>query len=179
MPEQSFDCVLKHYIETHPFKMMAIIEKEDGDLFKVCYANQSLKKYFLCEDKVSVDDFFGDFSSFIKNEMGLFQRNRVHKKQVEWCHHGQDVLLEIHMQRKVTDCQREFFIVELHILQDLLEERQARTEFEHKYTSVIDHNLDPIISINDKLYSESKYFGMESVWVSPKGFRRRFVAKFC
>ncbi|AOV09245.1 hypothetical protein BI350_13290 [Sporosarcina ureilytica] len=55
------------------------------------------------------------------------------------------------MQKKVTDCQRELFIVELRILQDLHEERQVRTEFEHKYTSVIDDNLDPIISINEKL----------------------------
>jgi len=34
------------------------------------------------------------------------------------------------------------------LLDELMMERKTRLEFEHKYMSVIDHNLDPIITIN-------------------------------
>ena len=61
---------------------------------------------------------------------------------------GTSVLFELDFQRHTEEHEREIIIIELRERLDTETERKSQTELQHKYNSVIEHNLDPIITID-------------------------------
>ena len=71
---------------------------------------------------------------------------------------GTNVLFELDFQRHTEEYEREIIIIELRERLDTVTERKSQTELQHKYNSVIEHNLDPIITIDQNfkiIYCES------------------------
>lgn len=138
------------YVNEHPNSMSIIIGKAGSSIYEVLFANTSAITYFLSEIQKPATQFFGRFWSEIKREIRYLKTDSIHTVNIEIMNQGNQELFELFLQQSSDKDGRELIFVELRDRKDVIDERQLKTELQHKYVSVIDHNLDPIFSINEE-----------------------------
>ncbi|KAA0966675.1 EAL domain-containing protein [Sporosarcina sp. ANT_H38] len=143
--EERLDKIIESYIFDHSFKMTILIEKNKLGNFDVLYANSLAVQYFSAEVQQSADCFFGDLWIPIKRKLQT-QTNIM--TEIQSNRDGTNVLFELDIQCHTEKCEREIIFIDLRERLDIKAERESQTELLHKYNSVIEHNLDPIITID-------------------------------
>jgi diguanylate cyclase (GGDEF)-like protein/PAS domain S-box-containing protein len=146
--EERLEKVIGTYIFDHSFKMTILIEKNKQGNFDVLYANSLAAHYFSADANQSAASFFCDLWIPIKRRM---QKSNYHSNfttEIQSMRDGGPVLFELDFQRYAEEYEREVIVIELRERLDIATEREFQTELQHKYNSVIEHNLDPIITID-------------------------------
>ncbi|MEK5040888.1 sensor domain-containing protein [Sporosarcina sp. FSL K6-3457] len=146
-----FEKIIESYIFEHSFNMFIIIGKNNQNDFDVLYANSLAIQCFSEEINQSASCFFGDFWKPINRKLRKLPSNSTYKTEVNVIKNKERILYEIDLQHRTVDSGNEFVCIGLRERMDIFADRESLTMLEHKYTSVIDHNLDPIITINKKL----------------------------
>jgi len=146
--EERLEKVVESYILNHSFKMTIFVEKNEQGKFDVLYANSLARHYFSTEIEQSAASFFGDLWIPIKRRIRKLQHQTNFTTEIQSIRGGSGVLLELDFQRHTEEHEREIIIIELRERQDTVTERKSQSELQHKYNSVIEHNLDPIITID-------------------------------
>ncbi len=146
---------LKRIIESsifdQPFKMSILIKKNGQDDFDVLYANSLAMYYFSKEVPSSAECFFKGSWTILLRKLRKLQSHSDYPTEIQLMQDGMNVLFELDFQCRTEDFGEEFIFIELRERLDLTDERELQTELQHKYNSVIDHNLDPILTINQNL----------------------------
>ncbi len=142
-----FEKVIESYIFEHSFSMLIIISKNDQDDCNVLYANSLALSYFSKEVHQSAACFFGDLWRPIELEMRNLHIDSTYTTEI---HSTSDVLFELDIHHRTDEDGQKFTFIELRERVDTAAERKMLTELQHKYSSVIDNNLDPIITIDKK-----------------------------
>jgi diguanylate cyclase (GGDEF)-like protein/PAS domain S-box-containing protein len=143
--------VIESYIFDHSFKMTILVEKNKQGNFDVLYANSLAMHYFSADVQQPAASFFGDLWTPIKRGMGKSQKKSGSTTEIQWIRDGASALFELDFQRFTEEDEPEITVIELRERLDIAIERESQTELQHKYNSVIDHNLDPIITIDQNL----------------------------
>lgn len=146
--EERLEKIVESYILNHSFKMTIFVEKNEQGNFDVLYANSLAKHYFSTEIEQSAASFFGDLWIPIKRRIGKSQKQSDFTTEIHSIRGGTDVLFELDFQRHTEENEQEIIIIELRERPDTITARKSQSELQHKYNSVIEHNLDPIITIN-------------------------------
>lgn len=141
---------IEKYVNEHPYTMSILIGEANHGVYEVLYANSLALNYFTAEIQMSAKQFFGDFWSKINREKDYLKNSPVHTTEIELLIDEEMALFQLDLQKSKENEGREVIFIELRDRMDKVVERDLRTEFQHKYASVIDHNLDPIISIDEK-----------------------------
>ena len=146
--EERLEKVVESYIFNHFFKMTIFIERNEQDKFDVLYANSLARQYFSTEIEQSATSFFGDLWIPIKRRMRKLQNQSNFSTEIQSMRDGLDRLYELDFQRHTEEYEREIIVIELRERLDSVTARKSQSELQHKYNSVIENNLDPIITID-------------------------------
>lgn len=146
--EERLEEVIKSYIFNHSFKMTIFVEKNKQGKFDVLYANSLAKQYFSVDIEQSAASFLCDMWIPIKRKMRKLQKQSNFTTEIHSMRGGTSVLFELDFQRHIEEYEREIIVIELRERLDTKTERKSQKELRHKYNSVIEHNLDPIITID-------------------------------
>lgn len=143
--EERLEKIIESYIFDHSFKMTILVEKKKQGNFDVLYANSLAVQYFSAETQQSAARFFGDL--WIPIKLKLQCQTNI-STEILLNRDGTSVLFELDIQCHAEKCEREIIFIDLRERLDIKAERESHTEVLHKYNSVIEHNLDPIITID-------------------------------
>ncbi|WP_318615971.1 EAL domain-containing protein [Sporosarcina sp. YIM B06819] len=146
-----FEKVIESYILGHSFNMFILVGKNKKNDFNVLYANLLAIEYFSQEVSQSASSFLGDFWKPIKRKMTKLSIDSAIKTKIKVSRGTSSLLFELDLQHYTDELGDEFICIGLCERTDMIANEKNSTILEHKYASVIDHNLDPIITINNKL----------------------------
>lgn len=149
--EERLEKIIASYIFDHSFKMSILIEKNKQGVFEVCYANSLALHYFSGVANQSAASFFGGLWIPINRKLQKRQNQSSCPAEIRATHNEMSVLFEVGFQYHNEEHGGEVIIIELHERDDIAAERELQKELQHKYNSIIDHNLDPIITIDRNL----------------------------
>ncbi|NYF24059.1 bifunctional diguanylate cyclase/phosphodiesterase [Sporosarcina sp. JAI121] len=149
--EDQLSRVMESFILDHSFKMSILIKKSRLEEHSVVYANALALRYFSADIPSSASDFFGECWVPINRKMRKLHNYSDRVTEFERLQNGVNVLYEVEFQFRTEDCGCEYICIVLCERQDIAVERASHNEIRHKYQSVIDHNLDPIITIDQNL----------------------------
>jgi len=139
---------LQHFMHEHPFRLTVLIGQNEEDEYEVLYANTLALDFFSGELHMPVTRFFGDvWLNIVKQITGL-NSHSTNTVEFDITRGGETVLFKVDIHKNEDHEQGGILLIELRERQDIASERVLRAQLQHKYTSVIDHNLDPIISID-------------------------------
>ncbi|MCG7334236.1 EAL domain-containing protein [Sporosarcina sp. ACRSM] len=138
------------YIHEHPFNMSILLQKNAQEDFEVLYANTLALQHFNGHQNQRAADFFGEVWTMIEQSLSHLHRKNHHATEIVLDKNGANSLFEISVQQSEEDGNFSIF-VQMCERMDLLTEREKWQEFQQKYMSVINHNLDPIFLVNRKL----------------------------
>lgn len=146
-----FEKIIESYVFEHSFNMFVLIGKSNQNDYDVFYANSLAIQYFSKEVSQSAASFFGGLWKPIKRNLRKLPIDSAYKTEIQVIKDKANVLYELDLQHRTDEFGHEFICVGLRERMDLVADRESSTMLEHKYTSVIDHNLDPIITIDKSL----------------------------
>ncbi len=146
--EERLEKVIESYIFNHSFKMTLFVEKNKQGKFDVLYANSLAMHYFSADIEQSAASYFCELWIPIKRRMRKLQNHSNVTTEIQSMWRGTSVLFELDFQRHTEEYEREIIVIELRERLDTATERESQTELQHKYNSVIEHNLDPILTID-------------------------------
>jgi diguanylate cyclase (GGDEF)-like protein/PAS domain S-box-containing protein len=149
--ENRLEKIIESSIFDHSFKMSILIKKNEQNDFDVIYANSLALYYFSNEVPSSVECFFNGSWTILLRKLRKLQSQSDYSTEIQLMQDGMNVLFELDFQFRTEELGDEFIFIELRERLDLTAEREAQTELQHKYNSVMDHNLDPIITIDQNL----------------------------
>ncbi|WP_342512770.1 EAL domain-containing protein [Sporosarcina sp. FSL K6-1522] len=143
--EDYFKNNVEPYIFDHPFNMSILIGKDKNGDFDVLYANKLAISYFRQESKATATKFFGDLWVPVRKKIQKLRIQRNYKTSVLL----KADLFNLDLQRRTEESGREFIFIELRNQLNTLVNRDVSSELKREYRSVIENNLDPIMSIDE------------------------------
>ncbi|WP_203246059.1 putative bifunctional diguanylate cyclase/phosphodiesterase [Sporosarcina beigongshangi] len=146
-----FEEIIESYIFGHSFNMFVLVGKTNQNDFDVIYANVLAIEYFAKEVNQSASDFFGEFWKPVLRTLKKLPMGSAYKTEIEVLKDKESILFEVDLQHYTDESGQEFICIGLCERSDIVAERESSLILEQKYTSVIDHNLDPIITIDKNL----------------------------
>lgn len=146
-----FEKIIESYIFEHSFNMFILIGKKNQNDFDVLYANSLAIQYFSEDVNQSAPCFFGDFWKPIKRKIRKLPVESTTTTEVKVVKNNESMLYELDLQHRIDEFGYELICIGLRERMDLVEVRENLSMLENKYTSVINHNLDPILTIDKKL----------------------------
>ncbi len=149
--KERLEKVIESYIFNHSFKMTIFVGENNQGKFDVLYANSLAKQYFSADIDQSAASFFCDLWIPIKRRMRKLQNQSNFTTEIQSMRGATNVLFELDFQRHIEEHEREIIIIEMRERLDTKTERKSQTELQHKYNSVIEHNLDPDHNHRSKL----------------------------
>ncbi|WHT46878.1 diguanylate cyclase [Sporosarcina thermotolerans] len=156
------------YFYNHPFDMTVLIGSGIENEWKVILANNKASHFFKEEEGVLASAFFGSIWKTIKKHLKALKVRPYTQAFLTIKTDDKDKLFELRLFRQETKEFEQTIFIELSAQDELMSEQKVRWLYEQKYMSVIDHNLDPIITVNRKnriTYANSavhKSFGYRS-----------------
>lgn len=144
-----FEKIIESYIFGHSFNMFVLIGKKNQNDFDVLYANSLAIEYFSKEVNESASTFFGTLWKPIQRNLRKLPMDSAYKTEIQVLKDKESILFEIDLQHHTDELGHEFICLGLCERMDIVADRESSLMLEHKYTSVIDHNLDPIITIDE------------------------------
>ena len=145
--KKNYELTVEKFVDEHPNTMCILIEKIDGGDFEVVYSNEIAIDYFSGKEPMSAQCFFGDFWLKIYRQMRNLNSHSNYTSEIKFTVNDEQQLFELILQQHIEN-RSEIIYIELRERLDIANERKLRNELQDKYMSVIDHNLDPIISID-------------------------------
>jgi diguanylate cyclase (GGDEF)-like protein/PAS domain S-box-containing protein len=144
----STERLIQQSIMNHPLSMFVLLKSEDGANYTVAFANDLARSFFCKTDITTPTAFFDDFWIPLSLNFDTLQRRPATKVSINHTFNGMSYHFEVLMLSILTDGLDEYLLLEISERSDLQESRELLIELQDKYQSVIDHNLDPIISID-------------------------------
>ena len=144
----SIEQLIQQSIMSHPLSMFVLLKSEDRTNYTVSFANDLALSFFDKSDESTAESFFEDF--WIPLTFNFEKLQCLLATRVSMNHRMNDKVyyFEVLLQSILRDEQDEYLLLEINERNDLLESRELLIELQDKYQSVIDHNLDPIISVD-------------------------------
>lgn len=146
--QEHHDETLCTYLQQHPHSLAILIGSMHGDDWTVLSTNEEAKRFFEESEGLDAASYFGPFWAPLRKQIGTMYSTQTSKNQIAYEIDEQAHLFESIIIRQASEHYQEMYVIELRSQEALLEEQMIRIEFEQKYMSVIEHNLDPIITIN-------------------------------
>lgn len=144
----NYEEIVKAYILEHPSTMSILIGQNDNNDFDVLFANELAKGYFLNEVNSTAAQFFGELWSVLQDKIRKLVKKRDFNTEIIRTIIGVDTLFELGFQLREKECGQAIIFIEMTERRDIAAERERHIELENKYTSFIDMNLDPIVTID-------------------------------
>ena len=145
--KKNYELTVEKFVDEHPNTMCILIEKIDEGDFEVVYSNEIAIDYFSGKERMSAQCFFGDFWLKICRQMRNLNSHSNYTSEIKFTVNDEQQLFELILQQHIEN-RSEIIYIELRERLDIANERKLRNELQDKYMSVIDHNLDPIISLD-------------------------------
>lgn len=146
--EQHIGTAMDTYFYNHPFDLVILIGCMQRNKWKVVMANHNACQFFDGNAGEASTDFFDGHWMTINRQLNKL-KNRSHMKTYFSFSIGdKDRLHEMNMYNQQSEEYDQLILIELRQQDDLMMEKKLRREYEQKYMSVINHNLDPIITVN-------------------------------
>jgi len=149
--EDQVEKIVESSIFNHSFKMSILIKRNEQEGFDVLYANALALQYFSREVPLAAQDFFGDMWESFTQIIHKYHNHLDFATELQVMQNGVKVLMELDFQFRAQESEGEYIYVELRERKDIAAEREIQSELQNKYNSVIDHNIDPIITINQNM----------------------------
>ncbi|WP_339249406.1 EAL domain-containing protein [Sporosarcina sp. FSL W8-0480] len=138
------------YFYNHPFDMTVQIGLNNNHEWKVILANHKASHFFKEEEGALASVYFGAVWKSIKKHLKALKIHPYIQVFLTIKSEDKDKLFELRLFRQETRESGQTIFIELSAQDELKAEQKVRWLYEQKYMSVIDHNLDPIITVNRK-----------------------------
>ena len=144
----SIDRLIQQSITNHPLTMVVLLKSGDSVNYTVSFANELALSFFEKTINDSAESFFGDFWTKINSNASKAQTHSANRIAISHSVNNKLFPFELVIQSVCNEELEEFLFIEISERSDLSKDRELLIELQDKYQSVIDHNLDPIISID-------------------------------
>ena len=137
------------YFSQHPQNLFLMIGRNRTEEWVMVYANELAKGFFIHTQPLdNVQDFFGELWIPIHKQVMKMKNHSYSKTFLPFENDGMSNLFEMSILQLESDEYSQLYLLEFRQQLEMMDDRRARLEFEEKYQSVINHNLDPLLTIN-------------------------------
>lgn len=146
--ENALNHILNNYVTHHPQNLFVIIKGNQLAEWEIAFANEVATAFFGNRHlNNNAPLFFGEFWSLITKEIDKMENQAISKTYIPVFIDSAPNLFEMEL-LSVKMSSETMYVIELRPQMQLMNEQIKRMEFEQKYNSVIDHNLDPLLTID-------------------------------
>lgn len=148
--ENKLEDLLENYFSGHPQNLFIIIGRNRSEEWMLVCANELAKEFFNHNQPVNTTAslFLGEFWSLVNKEIQKMKNISYSKTYIPFEMGGMSNLFKMDILQLKSAKFEDMYLIELCRETEMLKERLAKIQFEEKYKSVIDHNLDPILTID-------------------------------
>ncbi|QTD42487.1 bifunctional diguanylate cyclase/phosphodiesterase [Sporosarcina sp. Te-1] len=138
---------LTHYMETyvtaHPYSLLFLIGKKEAEDYSVLQANEAALRHFPTFDTANAIQLFGSLWTPLK-EIVVSNKTRPQRNLI-W-HAAAKEMYEVTYIPINTETYEHLFWIDMRLQEDKAE-RLEKNRIHQKYSSIINDNLDPIITV--------------------------------
>ncbi|WOV86272.1 EAL domain-containing protein [Sporosarcina oncorhynchi] len=140
---------LGEYFSQHPQNLFLMIGRNRLEEWTMVYSNELAKDFFnLAQPLDNAQDFFGELWVPIHKQVSKMKDHSYSKTFLPFEKDSTANLFEMSILQLESEEYLQLYLVEFRQQLEMLDERRAKLEFEEKYQSVINHNLDPLLTID-------------------------------
>ncbi|GKV55761.1 GGDEF domain-containing protein [Sporosarcina sp. NCCP-2222] len=143
--QDSYIQYMETYVTAHPYSLLFLIGKKDAEDYLVLEMNEAALRHFPDVETATAAARFGSLWHPLKD---LVVSKDVHAHRTIICHPISNEMFEVAYVPIETESYEQLFWIELRFHDELAKERKERERIHQKYTSLIEDNLDPIITVD-------------------------------